>query len=186
MINPTGSKLWRLKYRHMGKEKLLAIGTYPLISLADARESRDGAKKLLAIGKDPMAEKKHKRRQAIRNANNTFEAVALEWHEKKKSSWSVSHTQQIKRKLEIDVFPRIGSRPIAEIEPPELLQEVLQRIEKRDALEIAQKVKQICGMVYHHRSAYSRSHATQDASCYSTKRCTSPACYRNRADAVIS
>lgn len=162
LVKTNGAKHWRLKYRFLGKEKLLALGQYPLISLAEARESRDAAKKLLAADKDPMAEKKDKRRQTLRNALNTFEAVALEWHEKKKASWSASHVQQIKRKLEIDVFPKIGTRPIAEIEPPELLQEVLTPIENRGSLEIAQKVKQICGMVFRYGIATGR--CTRDPS----------------------
>ena len=147
LINPNGSKLWRLKYRFLGKEKLLAIGAYPLLSLADAREARDDAKKLLAKETDPMRYKKDGRRKAIRNAQNTFKAVALEWYDKKKGNWSESHSYHVKRKMEQDLFPFLDTRPIAEIDPPELL-DVLRRIEKRGSLEIVSKVKQICSGVF--------------------------------------
>jgi len=148
LVNPNGSKLWRLKYRFLGKEKLLTFGPYPLTSLAEARESRDIAKKLLASGKDPMTHKRDGRRLAIRNANNTFQAIATEWVEKKRKGWSVSHLARVKRLLELDVYPHIGVRPIVEIDAPELLDTVLRRIEKRGSLEIASKTKQICGMIF--------------------------------------
>ena len=146
LIKPNGAKHWRLKYRYLGKEKLLALGPYPLTSIADAREGRDNAKKLLAAGTDPMSYKRDGRRKAIRNAQNTFQAVAFEWYEKQIDRWSSSHGFHVKRKMERDIFPHIGTRPIAEIDAPEIL-DVLRKIEKRGSLEIAAKVKQIFGMV---------------------------------------
>lgn len=86
-VTSSGSKLWRLKYRYLGKEKRIFLGAYPIISLADARAGRDRAKKLLAQGTDPSGAKQEQRREAVRNAENTFKAVALEWHENQLSRW---------------------------------------------------------------------------------------------------
>lgn len=149
LIKPNGSKLWRMKYRYLGKEKLLAIGPYPLISFAEAREARVGAKKLLlqSLPIDPMVNKAEDKRQAIRNVENNFKAVALEWFDNQKDNWSAGYAQKILRCLERNAFPYIGARPIGEISPPELL-ECLRKVEKRGALEIASKTKQICGQVF--------------------------------------
>lgn len=155
-VMTNGSKCWRMKYRYLGKEKRLAFGVYPVISLADARTARDRAKKLLAQGIDPSGAKKEERREAIRNAENTFKAVALEWHEKQLSRWSKNHALNVTRRFEVDIFPFIGNRPIAEIDPPELLEEVLRRIEKRGALDVTARVKQICGQVFRYGIATGR------------------------------
>ena len=147
LIKPDGSKYWRMKYRFMGKEKLLAFGTYPLTSLADAREQRETAKKLLAGGIDPAKSKKEEKRKTIRNAQNTFKAVALEWHENQKDRWSQDHSHNVLHRLETDIFPHIGGEPIASIEAPDLL-DALRKIEKRGALDIAKRSRQICGQVF--------------------------------------
>lgn len=147
-VQPDGAKYWRLKYYYLNKEKLLALGVYPLVSLAEAREGREKAKKLLAAGKDPSTAKKDVRKEAIRSAKNTFRAVALEWHENTKGKWTPKHADNVTRKMEADIFPYIGSRPIAEIDPPELLNEVLRKIEKRGALDVAARAKQICGQIF--------------------------------------
>ncbi len=146
-VMPSGSKCWRLKYRYIGKEKRLAFGVYPIVTLADARAKRDKAKKLLDQGIDPSEAKKEQRREVVRNANNTFQSVALEWYENQLGRWSKNHGLNVKRRMDVDIFPYIGSRPIADIEPPELL-EVLRRIEKRGAFDVTAKVKQICGQVF--------------------------------------
>lgn len=147
LVRPDGAKYWRLKYYYLGKEKLLAIGVYPMITLAEAREARSRAKKFLKDDIDPLAAKKEKKRSAIKNSQNTFKAVALEWHKNQRDKWSENHTLNIMRRLEVDIFPYIGSRPIKDIDAPELL-EVLRRIEKRGALDVAGRVKQICGQVF--------------------------------------
>ncbi len=149
LINPNNSKYWRFKYRFLGKEKLMALGTYPTVTLMEAREMRDKAKKLLASTPpiDPMARKEEAYSEALRNAENSFKAVALEWHENNKERWSEGYAQKIIRCLEINLFPEIGNKPIANISPPQLL-ECLRKIEKRDALDIAAKCKQISGMVF--------------------------------------
>ena len=145
------SKLWRMKYRFAGKEKLLALGAYPAVSLADARKRRDDAKKLVAGGIDPGEEKKAQKAAIIAETANTFEAVTLEWHEKFKSQWSERHATQILTRLEQDVFPWIGKRTIGEIKAPEMLT-VLRRIEAR-TLETAHRVKIACGQVFRYAVA---------------------------------
>lgn len=147
LVKVNGARHWRLKYRFLGKEKLLAIGLYPLVSLAEAREARESAKKLLLAGIDPMADKKDTKRKAIRNAQNTFKSVALEWHESRKDIWSPAHALNVMRRFEMDVFPYMGNRPIAEIDAQELL-DVLRKIEKRGSLYMASRVQQICGQVF--------------------------------------
>lgn len=147
-VRTDGARYWRLKYYFLSKEKLLALGVYPIVTLADAREKRDQAKKLLAAGKDPSEEKKQQRKQAVRKSRNTFEVVAREWHENQKGKWTPAHARNVMRRLEIDIFPFIGKRPIADIDPPDLLESVLRRIEKRGALDVAARVKQICGQIF--------------------------------------
>jgi hypothetical protein len=146
-VLPTGSKLWRLKYRYLGKEKRMSLGHYPLVPLKEAREKREENKKLLSQNINPSTHKQDQKTQAIRNAHNTFEVIAREWHENQKGHWSENHTRNVLHKLETDVFPHIGNRPIAKIEAPDLL-DVLRKIEKRGALDIAARTRQICGQVF--------------------------------------
>lgn len=146
-IMPNGSKYWRLKYRHMGKEKRLALGVFPLVTLAEAREMREAARKLVVNGIDPSAAKKQAKRLAVINAANTFEAVAREWHQKQAERWAEKTGTKIMRYLEKDIFPYIGSRPIADIDPPELL-DALRKIEGRGAYYNATRLKQYCGQIF--------------------------------------
>lgn len=146
-VMPNGSKYWRLKYRLLGKEKRLALGVYPAVSLAEAREGRDIAKKMIKAGEDPCFVKKEGRRQKVLNAEHTFKAVASEWHKAYLVRWSENYGKEIIHRLEQDVFPHIGSRPIADISPMELL-EVIKKIEKRGALEAARRTLQLCGQVF--------------------------------------
>lgn len=147
LVQPNGSKYWRFKYRFLGKEKLLALGVYDEVSLAGARQRRDAARKLVASGIDPAAARKRERREAITNAANTFEKVAREWHTNKSESWKPKTGAKILRYLENDIFPHIGSRPIAEIDPPELL-DVLRKVEARGAYYNAGRMKQLCGQIF--------------------------------------
>ncbi len=117
-IHPNGSKYWRYRYRLHGEEKLLALGVYPFVSLAEAREERDKARKLVNAGIDPVARKRETRVLAKVNATNTFEAVAREWHENWKEGLSRGYPEKVMRFFEKDVFPPIGNRPITEITPP--------------------------------------------------------------------
>ncbi|EBR3718849.1 tyrosine-type recombinase/integrase [Salmonella enterica] len=146
-VATNGSRYWRIKYRVAGKEKRLAFGVYPDVSLADAREKRDVAKKILAAGGDPGETKKSEKLAQKLNAENTFEAVAREWHQTKADRWSLRYRDEIIDTFEKDIFPYIGKRPIADIKPMELL-EALRKMEKRGALEKMRKVRQRCGEVF--------------------------------------
>ena len=151
LIQPNGSMLWRFRYRFGGKEKLLALGHYPDVSLHDAREARDQAKKLLRGGVDP-SEKKREEKQRVRlEAASSFEAVTREWFGLQSERWTDNHGHRIMTSLEKDVFPHIGARPIDTITTPEII-DVLRRVEKRNALDVAKRIKQRCASVF----AYAR------------------------------
>ena len=140
LIHSNGSKYWRLKYRFGGTEKLLALGVYPDVSLADARQRRDDARKLLANEVDPGAVKQQSKRAGKENAANSFEAIAREWFAKNQHTWAESHAEKIIARLERDVFPWLGSKPIFELTAPMVL-DTLRRVEKRGRLETAHRVK---------------------------------------------
>ena len=146
-VTAKGSRYWRMKYRFGGKEKRLAFGVFPTVTLAEAREMRNQAKKVLAAGGDPGEVKKEEKAIQKLSTGNTFEAIAREWHKSKADRWSLRYRDEIIDTFEKDIFPYIGKRPIAEIKPLELL-ETLRRMEKRGALEKMRKVRQRCGEVY--------------------------------------
>lgn len=146
-IQPNGGKWWRLKYRFDGKEGGLSLGTYPEVSLKQARERRDEAHKLIANGVNPSQHRKTAKAARSAAVANTFEAIALEWISKFDAVWAESHSSKIKRRMEKDLFPWLGRRPIAEIEPPELLA-VLTRIERRGAIETANRARGECGQLW--------------------------------------
>ena len=146
-LSPTGGKLWRWKYRYVGKEKRLALGIYPDVSLAEARKRRDEARTLLANGADPGVVRKAQKAAKLEHAANSFEAVAREWFAKHMTDKAQTHADKVIGRLEKDVFPWLGSRPIAEITPPEMLA-TLQRVEKRGAKETAHRLRGICGQVF--------------------------------------
>ncbi len=151
LINPNGSRWWRLKYRFGGKEKLLSLGVYPEVSLKEARAKRDEARKLLAQGIDPSSNRKVTKAAQ----GNTFEVLALEWHCKFKPGWTEKHAGRMLARLERDVFPWLGSRPVNEINAPELLA-VVRRIEKRGALDVAHRVLGYCGQIFRYAIATGR------------------------------
>lgn len=146
-VATSGGKYWRLKYRFNGKEKRLSLGTYPLVSLAEVREKRLNARKALAAGRDPSEEKQEQKRQARLNAANTFETVAREWYEHSKGARSAKHALGLLRRLEVDMFPEIGHRPIADITARQVL-DALRKIEDRGAHEVARRTRQITGQVF--------------------------------------
>lgn len=158
-VMPTGAKYWRLKYRFGGKEKRLAFGVYPDVSLAQARERRDDARKLLANGTDPSAVKQAQKASKVELAENSFEVIAREWFVRHAPNWKENHSSKIIARLEKDVFPWIGNRPIAEIAAPALLA-AIRRIEARGALETAHRALACCGQVF--RYAVSTGRAERD------------------------
>ncbi|HZW86418.1 MAG TPA: integrase arm-type DNA-binding domain-containing protein [Gallionella sp.] len=156
LVAPAGGKWWRLKYRFGGKEKLLSLGTYPEVSLKDARQRRDDARKLLADSVDPSENRKAVKAAGVALAENSFEIVACEWLSKFSKNWKESHTSTIRVRLVNDVFPWLGARPIGEINAPELLT-ILRRIESRGALDSAHRVSAICGQVFRYAIATGRA-----------------------------
>lgn len=156
LVAPSGGKWWRLKYRIGGKEKLLSLGTYPEVSLKDARLRRDEARKLLADGIDPSENRKAIKAAKAESAGNSFEVIAREWFTKHAANWVSAHSDRIIRRFERDIFPWMGARPIADITAPELLA-VLQRIEARGAVETAHRALQNCGQVFRYAVATGRA-----------------------------
>jgi integrase len=156
VIKPNGSKYWRFRYHFGDKEKLLAIGIYPDVSLADARRKRDEARKLLADDIDPGIAKQLKKRAKKLAAENSFESIAREWNIKFASKWTPEHGAKILLRLEKDIFPWLGHRPIIEITAPELLA-VLRRIENRGAIETAHRTLQNCSQIFRYAIATGRA-----------------------------
>ncbi len=155
LVKSTG-KYWRMNYRYAGKQKTLSIGVYPTITLVNARKKRDDARKLLAEDVDPAIVKainKHTKQYA---AENTFKAIALEWHAKTSATWAASTAHNIKRYLEKDIFPWLGNRVIKDIAAPELLA-VLRRIESRGAHEKASRCREYAGRVFRYAIATGRA-----------------------------
>ncbi len=146
-VVPSGSRYWRMKYRFNGKEKRLAFGVYPAVSLAQARALRDDAKKKLAEGIDPSFAKKEEKLVRDVQLNNTFQTVALEWHGTKVGRWSEGYASDILEAFNKDIFPYIGQQPVNDIKPLVLLN-VLRRMENRGATEKAKKVRQRCSEVF--------------------------------------
>ena len=143
LIHPKGGKWWRLDYRYQGKRKTLSLGTYPDVSIKVARKKRDDARSILDGGVDPAYYRKLNKELRV----DSFEAVAREWFGKFRGQWTNNHATTTLGRLEKDILPWVGSRPIAAIEPPELLR-VYQRIEKRGALETAHRIHQITSRIF--------------------------------------
>jgi len=154
-VTEKGAKLWRLKYRFDGKEKLLAFGSYPEISLYDVRKRRDEARSQLAHNIDPGAIRKAQK-QAKTESTETFEVIAREWHGRFTQTWTAGHADTIMSRLERDIFPWIGKRPIVEIKATDVLS-VLRRVESRGALESAHRIRTICGQVFRYAVATARA-----------------------------
>lgn len=159
LVTVAGGKCWRFKYRFGGKEKQLALGRYPEVSLKKARMKRDKAREQLADGIDPGEVRKAQKASLVERSENSFEVVARERHGKFAPNLAPSHAETTIKRLERDVFPWIGARPIAEISAPELLT-VLRRVEERGALETAHRIRSICGQVF--RYAVSTGRAERD------------------------
>ena len=156
LVAPTGSKYWRLKYFFAGKEKLLALGVYPDVTLAQARERRAQARKVLAAGKDPGETKKEAKRLQTFQTSNSFEVVAREWLEKRSHEWAPSTVETRRIRLERHILPKLGTRPVSEITAPEVLT-VLRVVEGRGTLDTARRVMQMCGQVFMYAIATGRA-----------------------------
>jgi integrase len=147
LVAPNGSRLWRLAYRYLGKQKTLAMGKYPQMSLLEARRAREEAKRQLAGGSDPAVVRKRNKREKLMSAGNTFEAVANEWFALNEGRWVKTYASRLRGRLDGDLLPALGKRPIAEIEPLEVL-DAIRGIEKRDAIEMAKRVMQMASGVF--------------------------------------
>lgn len=147
LVNPNGSRYWRMKYRYAGKEKLLSIGVFPDVTLAEARDKRTEAKRVLAMGDDPSEVKQAAREAKNLAINNSFELLALEWHEHKKPNWSSGYADDILEYLRKDIFPYIGKKAITDIKPMTMLS-VLKKMEDRGVLDKLKKTRQACRQIF--------------------------------------
>jgi integrase len=147
LVTVAGGKLWRFKYRILGKEKLLSLGAYPDVSLADARQVRDDARKVIAAGSDPSDLRKAAKEGRAEKAANSFEVVARSWLKSYASNLSPVTAEKNVRLFERDIFPWIGDKPIADLKPKEIL-DTARRIEARGAVDTAKRAIQLCGQVF--------------------------------------
>ncbi|UTV98790.1 integrase arm-type DNA-binding domain-containing protein [Marinomonas rhizomae] len=155
IVTANGAKYWRVKYRFYGKEKTYSIGPYPEVSLKDARLQRDEARLTLSRGVDPSAQKQAKK-QSQTDTINTLEVVAREWHKIKLANRSDGHKKTVLRRLELNIFPKIGHRPISSLKPFDLL-EVLRKVEERGTIETAHKLRGYLSNIYQYAVATSRA-----------------------------
>lgn len=167
LVKPNGSRYWRMKYRFNGKEKKLALGVYPDVSLADARNRRDEARKMLAEGSDPAEKKRLDKLTRKISSGNTFHALALEWHQHKTRTWANSTSEWVMKGLINDIFPTIGKRPITDILPLEML-DIFRCIEKRRALVKMGKLQRYCSQVFIYAIATGRATSNPVANLTST------------------
>ncbi len=147
LVKANGTKCWRYAYRHQGKQKTLAVGVYPEVSLKEAREKVVEAKRLLSDGQDPSQAKQAKRRQTELEEGTSFASIAKEWWENQKGTWTADHAARVWRRLEADALPALGSRAIHTIKTPDIIA-VVKRIEGRNALDVAQRVLQAVRSVF--------------------------------------
>ncbi len=149
LVQPKGSKYWRLAYRYAAKQKTLALGIYPQVSLSDARIKREEAKQYLGKGIDPsnLMSKKVRKLNEIENQENSFETIAKEWHKLQKGAWSENHSVRVLASLQKEAFKDIGTIPIQDVTAAHVLA-VIRKIEQRDALEIASRVLQRCSAIF--------------------------------------
>lgn len=147
LVTPAGGKLWRWSYSFDGKQKGMAFGSWPKVSLAEARLRREEAAAILEGMRDPAVAKKLKKEVALEASRQTFERVAREWYDNAKGQWASVHASDVIRSLERDVFPTIGSLPIAELTPP-LVLGVLREVEARGSIETAKRIRQRISAVF--------------------------------------
>jgi len=153
LVTTGGSKLWRWKYRFAGKEKLMAFGAYPDVALATARDRHSNARRLLADGQDPMVKRRRQKLEQRTAHANSFKTVAMIWHTHWKKGKTDRHAAYVLRRMEADVFPTLGPRPISAIEAPELVR-MIKAIESRNALDIARRALQGVDQVFRYAIAH--------------------------------
>lgn len=138
LVYPTGGKSWRYRYSFEGKENMISLGIYPDISLEEARKKLAEARTTKALGRDPSKRKVELKQEAINKRNNTFELIAREWYEKEKSGWDPKYAKRVLRRLEMNLFPSLGSYPIKDIKPLQFL-DVIRKVEERGSLDVAKR-----------------------------------------------
>jgi len=148
LVHPNGSKYWRLKYRYLGKERVMAIGVYPEITIQMAKDKKNDARQLLRDGKDPNTEKANKKRTARYNSNNTFSAVAKEWHDLNKHKWTDKYIIKVWNRIERYALPAVGNKPISEVSGLEILDDIIRPIEKNGLTETSHALLQNCSAIF--------------------------------------
>ncbi len=155
-VAPSGGKWWRLKYRFSGKEKRISLGTYPEVSLKQARDRRDNARAQVADGIDPSVQRRADKAAMHRASVETFAAIAEEWQTKQKPRWTVGYAQIVARRLEKNIYPWLGNMPLTHISPQELLS-VLRRTESRGAVDTARRLRMYCSQIFRYAVATGRA-----------------------------
>jgi integrase len=156
LINPDSSRWWRLKYRYAGKERLLSLGVYPAVKLKEARDRRDDAKRQLRDGIDPSAVRQAQKAARVDAESGSFEVVAREWYARQSPKWADSFKSKVLRRLERDVFPKIGRKPIGDLKAPEVLA-ILRNVEERGTVETAHRIRQSLGQIFRYAVATHRA-----------------------------
>lgn len=181
LVSTTGARLWRYKYRIAGKEGLFAIGEYPEVSLAKARDEQARARELVKQGINPSHQRKLEKLEIVSEAGNTFKAIAGDWIEKNKSRWSPYYLKQVERFMELDVYPKIGSLPVKQITAAHI-HKILKTVEARGAETVAINIRQWCSAVF--RYAVSNLQADADPAAALKGAVTRPKVKHNRPLAV--
>ena len=145
IVTPKGGKWWRFKYQLNGKEKTLSLGTYPDTSLKQARDQRDDARRLVANDTDPSTERKKQKNEAL--GLNSFEVVGREWHKQQELIWTERHSNSILRRIEKDIFPKLGDKDVAKISSSDVL-DCLRKVEKRGSLDMAKRLLEYCNNIF--------------------------------------
>lgn len=147
LVKTGGACYWRMKYRHLGRERLLALGVYPEVSLSEARRARDDARSLLRSGQDPGTAKREAKHASKLRLERSFEAIARRWIDKESSRWTEAHSARVLRSLELDIFPVLGQVPLDDINAAKVL-DVLRAVEARGSHETAHRLAQRCWAVF--------------------------------------
>lgn len=156
LVQKNGTKYWLMRYRFGGKEKMLGLGTYPNVGLKDARLKRDEIRRDIANNIDPSHKRKIEKISKVISINNSFESIAMEWFDKQKATWVERHAFNIRRRLELNVFPLLAKRPISEITPQELLL-AIREVESREKIDTAKRTLQTCGQIFRYAVATGRA-----------------------------